>query len=118
MRPRGPLLALPPCAASLPPASAGCFHLQLHLTPLTWFTRGACSRPRPLPPCRYLLKLFRDYVFHTWEADRRPVVDFGAVVQVKPSCCNNNSCNKTAATRTAQSAKARGGLEGVLREPR
>mmetsp|Transcript_35221 Transcript_35221/g.92722 ORF Transcript_35221/g.92722 Transcript_35221/m.92722 type:complete len:464 (+) Transcript_35221:600-1991(+) len=30
---------------------------------------------------RYLLKLFRDYVFHQYEGERRPLVDFGSVVQ-------------------------------------
>lgn len=30
---------------------------------------------------RYLLKLYRDYVFHQCEDDDTPVVDFGAIVQ-------------------------------------
>src|SRR5262245_13048660 len=37
---------------------------------------------------RYLLKLFRDYVFHQTHSDGSPVVDYGHVMHTLAKVCN------------------------------
>ena len=50
----------------------------LSLTHTLSHTHSLC----PWTVCRYLVKLFMDYVFHQRDDQDRPVIEFGFIVQV------------------------------------